>query len=327
MTAPSLHALADKARENTPLRDGEIAYLLEAAQTRPAELLPHARAIRLHHLGNAVGFCSIINAKSGHCGEDCAFCRQSAHYGTQSPEYPLLAQDIVIKAARTMQRAGANRFAVVTSGKTPNSTELERIAAMLTAIKAIGLLADASLGVLPDEAIALLRRAGLDAYHHNLETSRSFFPSICTTHAYDEDTDCVRRAVKAGLYVCSGGIFGLGERWEDRVEMALELKALGVQSIPVNFLMPFEGTPLANQPRLHPEEALAIIALYRFLLPDKHIRICGGRESTLGKVRKKEVHLAGACGVMIGDYLTSRGSDIEDDLREAEELGLIPEKN
>lgn len=327
MSTTDLCALAAKAKDGVSLNDGEIAFLLDVARTRPADLLPHAREIRLHHLGTKVGLCAIINAKSGRCGEDCAFCRQSAHYGTDSPEYPLVDRETVLKAAQTMRRGGAGRFAVVTSGKAPNAQELERIADMLADIKAAGLAADASLGLLDAEALARLQRAGMSGYHHNLETSRSFFPSICTTHAYDEDTDCVRRAVSAGLHVCSGGIFGLGESWEDRVEMALELKSLGVHSIPVNFLMPFEGTPLERQARLLPDEALAVIAVYRFLLPDKHIRICGGRESTLGHDRKKEVHMAGASGLMIGDYLTSKGSDMGDDRREIEDLGLEPEKS
>lgn len=325
MISPNLHSLATKALNNESLTDADILFLLEAARTRPADLMAHARTIRRHYLQNTVGLCAIINAKSGRCGENCAFCRQSSHHNTDCTDYPLLDRELVRKAARTMQQAGAGRFSVVTSGKAPNSREMERIADMMADIKALGMRADASLGVLDRDDLALLQRAGMSGYHHNLETSRSYFPSICTTHDYDEDTECVRRAVNAGLYVCSGGIFGLGESWEDRVEMALELKSLGVHSIPVNFLMPFTGTPLENQPPLAPDEALAIIALYRFLLPDKHIRICGGRESTLGAERKKEVHEAGASGIMIGDYLTSKGSETESDLREVEAMGLRPE--
>ena len=191
-------------------------------------------------------------------------------------------------------------------------------------IKSLGLFADASVGILRAEQLIALRDAGLDAYHHNLETARSFFPQICTTHAYDEDVTTARAALNAGLTVCCGGLFGMGETWDHRVELALELRELGVHSVPVNFLTPIPGTPLENRGVLSPEEAVKITALLRFILPEQHIRICGGRPAVFGD-RKAEVLACGASGLMIGDYLTTAGGDAATDLEDIRRLGLRPE--
>ena len=177
-----------------------------------------------------------------------------------------------------------------------------------------GLLADTSCGILGRDELEALKRAGCSGYHHNLETARSFFPGVCTTHDYEEDVRAVRLARQAGLYVCSGGIFGLGETWAQRAELALTLRELDVQSVPVNFLHPIPGTPLAHRPPLDRVEASKIVALLRFLLPDKHIRICGGRQTVFGPEHPVEPLEAGASGLMIGDYLTTTGLDAARDL-------------
>jgi len=194
-------------------------------------------------------------------------------------------------------------------------------------VAALGMQPDLSPGILDRSQLKTLKDAGLKGYHHNLETSASFFPSMCSTHAYEEDVAAVRTGIKAGLYVCSGGIFGIGESWDDRVELALLLKKLGVPSVPINFLHPIPGTPLENRPVLAPEEALRIVALYRFILPDRALRICGGRLTVFGQQRKHELLGSGASGLMVGDYLTTRGSDVESDIIEIQDAGLHPAKD
>ena len=191
-------------------------------------------------------------------------------------------------------------------------------------LAALGLAPDLSPGIHDRPQLKTLKYAGLKGYHHNLETSASFFPSMCTTHAYEEDVKAVRTGIEAGLHVCSGGIFGIGESWDDRVELALLLGELKVHSVPLNFLHPIPGTPLENQPVLSPEEALRIVALFRFLLPDRQIRICGGRPTVFSEARKAELLQSGASGIMVGDYLTTRGGSVRSDLDDINRAGLIP---
>ena len=201
---------------------------------------------------------------------------------------------------------------------------MDRLAEMVRGVAALGLAADASPGILEREGLEFLRDAGLAGYHHNLETARSFFPEICTTHAYDEDVAAVAAARRAGLYVCCGGLFGLGESWEQRAEFLLELRGLGVDSVPVNFLNPIPGTRLEHRPVLAPDEARKILALTRFLLPRAAIRVCGGRPRVFGD-RVLPVLSSGASGLMIGDYLTTPGADPAGDLREVVAAGLEPD--
>jgi biotin synthase len=291
-------------------------------------LLDAARRVKEHHFGRRVGLCSIVNARSGSCSENCAFCAQSAHHRARQRgacrEYPFIGLEAIVRAARAAREAGATRFGIVTSGKALGGADFQELLRAVAAVRGLGLAADASVGILPRRSLEALRDAGLGAYHHNLETARSFFGRICTTHAYDDDVDTVRHAVDLGLYVCSGGLFGLGEGWEHRVELALELRALGVPSVPVNFLTPIPGTPLEGRALLPADEALRIVALLRLLLPDRHIRICGGRPAVLG-VRKAELLTCGASGIMVGDYLTTPGESVAADLADLERLGLVPE--
>jgi biotin synthase len=302
--------------------DAQIRELVDLDPARLPELLVLARTLKEQHFGPTVQFCAIINVKSGRCSEDCAFCAQSAHYETGSPEYPLLDRETILTAARAMRDAGARRFSLVASGKSPSPKELRAIAELLGPLRGLGLHPDLSVGILDRAGLVLLKEAGLAGLHHNLETSRTFFPQVCTTHDYEEDVRAVREAMSAGLSVCSGGVFGLGESWEDRIELGLTLRELGVHSVPLNFLHPIPGTPLAERSVLDPDEALQTIALFRFLLPDRHIRICGGRETVFGTARKGEVYAAGASGVMIGDYLTVKGSSLASDREELSALGL-----
>ena len=319
----SLKAILRKTLDGAPPSDADIRFLINLSDERLGDLLRAAHAVRLARMGREVSLCAIVNARSGRCSEDCAFCAQSAHHRTDSPVYPLISNDEIEAAGKAAQARGATRFGVVLSGKGATGKDLERLAEAVKGLARLGLNPDLSPGMLDAGQLKTLKKAGLAGYHHNLETSASHFPRMCTTHAYEDDVRAVRAGIEAGVPVCSGGIFGIGETWDDRVELALLLRELGVMSVPMNFLHPVAGTPLENRPVLAPEEALRIVAVYRFLLPDRALRICGGRPTVFGAKRKGELLTAGASGLMIGDYLTTGGSDAASDLREIAGAELV----
>jgi len=283
-----------------------------------------ASGVRERGFGRNVSLCSIVNAKSGLCPEDCSFCAQSAHHATNAPQYPLLGQEELVAGARAAAACGAGCYGIVSSGSGIRAgDELDRVCEAVRVIRTEGLIAPgASLGTLDQATVQALKSAGLVTYHHNLETSRSFFPQICTTHGYEDDVATVRLAKQAGLRVCSGGLFGLGETMAQRVELAFTLRELAVDSVPINFLDPVAGTPLGNSDRLTPMECLHTIALFRLILPHVHITICGGREKNLRELQSW-LFLAGASGMMTGNYLTKEGRQPEDDRQMIADLGLI----
>lgn len=286
-------------------------------------LLSGADLIRDHHHGRGIRLCAIVNAKSGRCPEDCAFCAQSAHHQTRIETYPLMEPPQILHRTQEAEAMGARRFSIVTSGKTLTTDELEKVVQTLRLLKEkTRLCLCASLGMLTKEHAHQLKEAGLSCYHHNLETAPSFFAEICTTHHYEEDLNTLRCAQEAGLEVCSGGIFGLGESPAQRVELAYTLKEMGVDSIALNFLNPIPATPLEGAPTLAPLEILRSVALFRFILPRRDIRICGGREVGLRDLHPLVI-LAGANGIMIGNYLTTRGRDHRADLQMIGDLGMM----
>ncbi|MBI5586867.1 MAG: biotin synthase BioB [Deltaproteobacteria bacterium] len=289
------------------------------------EILAVTERVRRRHKGVEVNLCSIVNAKSGLCKEDCSFCSQSVKYSTGINEYPMAASENLVKAAIDAEANGAGEFSIVTSGtKIEKERDLETLAEALSAMKeSVGMERCASLGILAKEALTRLKNSGLESYHHNLETGRSFFPNICTTHKYDDDVEVVKTAKELGFYVCSGGIFGLGEAWEDRIELGATLKELDVDSVPVNFLNPRPGTPLEGARNLTPVECLKIIALLRVMMPKKDIVICGGRNVNLRDLQPL-IFAAGANGMMIGNYLTTPGRNPGEDRRMIADLGLKP---
>lgn len=289
------------------------------------EILAVTERVRKAHKGIEVNLCSIVNAKSGLCKEDCSFCSQSVKYNTGVSEYPMSEPGKLVEAAHRAEAAGAREFSIVTSGtKIEKERDIESLAEALKEMKgSVGMERCASLGILTREVLVRLKESGLESYHHNLETGRSFFPKVCSTHEYDDDVEVVKTAKELGFYVCSGGIFGLGEAWEDRVELASTLKELGVDSVPVNFLNPRPGTPLEGAENLTPVECLKIIALLRLMLPGKDIVICGGRDVNLRDLQSM-IFAAGANGMMIGNYLTTPGRDPGADRRMIEDLGLKP---
>jgi len=302
----------------------EDALSLSAAAGPDLYLLfAEASRIREHFKGSAASLCSIINAKSGRCPENCAFCAQSAAHSTNVQVYPLVDEEEIVRCAHSAEQNGARCYGIITSGTgIAPGAELEKICRAVRRIKAeTGIDPSCSLGILDVETALLLKQAGMVTYHHNLETARSFFPSICTTHDYEDDVETIRAVKQAGLKVCCGGIFGLGENFQHRVELAETLRQLDVDTVPINFLNPVEGTRLADANFLTPLECLKIIAIYRFMLPEKNLTVCGGREKNLRELQSW-IFLAGASGMMTGNYLTTPGRDPEQDRQMLTDLEL-----
>ncbi len=317
-----LKAIEDKVLNGIQPDDAEIYSLLKI-EDNLIDLIFAADKIRRKFKGKKVKFCSIVNAKSGMCDQDCAFCGQSDYHKTKILKYPLLDTEVIVKSAMDAVDNGAAKFSIVTSGKKINSKgELGQIKKAIRKIKSeTPLESCASLGVLGKDFLRELKDAGLDRYHHNLETSQSFFPEICTTRPYQENIDTIRAAQEVGLVTCCGGIFGMGELPQQRIELALTLKKLDPDSIPINFLNPVKNTRLENMPLLEPLEALKTIAIFRIIFPRKDIIVCGGREVVLRSLQPM-MFLAGANGMILGDYLTTKGKNIKDDLEMIKDLGL-----
>lgn len=289
------------------------------------DILPVTEKVRRRHKGLEVNLCSIVNAKSGLCKEDCSFCAQSVKYPTGVNEYPMEESGKIVECAIEAAKNGAREFSIVTSGsKIEKERDVEVLARALRSMKdSVSMERCASLGMLGKDVLKKLKESGLQSYHHNLETSRTYFPKVCTTHAYDSDIAVVKTAKELGFYVCSGGIFGIGESWDDRIELVLTLKELDVDSVPVNFLNPRPGTPLEGAKNLTPRECLRIIALIRLVMPAKDIVVCGGRHVNLRDLQSL-LFAAGANGMMIGNYLTTPGRKTQDDLDMIADLGLAP---
>jgi len=319
---PEVSHIAERALAGGEVSRANALWLARDAELD--ELLCHANRIRERFHGNVVHLCSIINARSGACSEDCKFCSQSAHHRTGVDVHPLVSQDEMADAARAAAEIGADSFGIVTSGESA-SEDRSDFDAICSAAERIGRSAGAaacvSIGMLSLEDAQRLAAAGVRRINHNLETSARFFPEICSTHSHADRVETVRNAKAAGLEACCGGIFGLGETWEDRVDLALQLRDLDVDAIPVNFLNPIPGTPLEGRPLLEPREALRIIAVYRFVHPAKEIKVCGGREMTLRDLQSW-MFRAGASGTMLGNYLTTAGRSAQDDLQMLADLGL-----
>ena len=292
---------------------------LRLLQARGAELtgyLAGAHQLKELAFGHKVTLCSIINAKSGRCSENCSFCAQSAHHRTEAPVYPLKPLEEILAGARRAEAEGSHCYGIVTSGA--RITDGPEFASVLAAIGEIrrttGIAPSASLGILDAASARRLADAGCVTYHHNLETARSFFPQVCTTHDYEEDVATVKVAKAAGMKVCCGGLLGLGESLEQRIELARTLRELAVDSVPLNFLNPIPGTPLADRRELTPMDCLRAIAMFRYFLPTTPISVCGGREPNLREFQSW-IFMAGASGTMVGNYLTTIGRDRETDLQ------------
>ncbi|OPY68834.1 MAG: Biotin synthase [Syntrophorhabdus sp. PtaU1.Bin050] len=320
----NIEALAEKAIKNRGINNDDARSLYELGSNDPFLLMAYGSRIREHFKGKKVSLCCIVNAKSGVCPENCRFCAQSAHYHTDAPVYPLLPAKEIVEKAKAAKDCGAHFFGIVTSGTSIGSQqEWDEIYEAIEGINRLGMKPCGSLGMLNDEEARRLKSAGLFRYHHNLETSRSFFDNICTTHDYEDDIETNRAARRAGLSVCCGGIIGLGETMEQRIELALTLHEIGVDSVPINILNPIPGTPFAGNPSLSPIEILLTIAIYRFVLPDKDIKLCGGKEKNLRQLLPMAI-VAGSNSLMTGDYLTTAGRDADHDIEMIRDLDLEP---
>jgi biotin synthase len=290
-----------------------------------SQLMAGAGAVRQAVEGDRVEFCAIVNARSGRCSEDCAFCAQSAHYPGEAEVYPLLDAQEMVRRGRAAAKAGAQRFGIVTSGRScPGDEALDEICRAIEALTSQGVIAPcASLGLLNESQARRLAGAGLVRYHHNLEAGPSHFPRICTTHAFEDRLAAVRAARDAGLEVCVGGIVGLGESPAERVELAEAIAGLEPESVPINFLNPIPGTPLAQVKPLTPRQALAAVAVFKLFNPRATVRTCGGRQQVLGNLAPL-MYLAGAGATMVGNYLTTEGRQPSEDLADLRALGLEP---
>lgn len=316
-----LKSIEEKVLDGSKISREEAFFISSLSRKDIFDLLSSANRIREHFRGNTVDLCAIINAKSGACPEDCSYCAQSAKSSAEIKTFRLVEKETILQKAQEAKEGGARRFCIVTSGKRASATELKKIVDMVSAVRKLGLLPCATLGLLSGEDLLQLKDAGLERYHNNLETSERFFSEICTTHTYQDKLETIREVKSSGLSLCSGGIFGIGETWEDRVDMAFALSEIGPDSVPVNFLTPVKGTRLGVQKLLDPFDALKIISLYRFILPDKEIRVCGGRIQTLGEFNSF-IFPAGADGLLTGNYLTTLGRNFEDDMKLINQYGL-----
>ena len=295
----------------------EEALVLVSQPLEP--LCKAADEIRRAFCGNRFDMCSIINGKSGRCSEDCKYCAQSARYHTGADSYPLLDTPALVEQAVYNGTRGVPRYSIVTSGRSLSGEEVDRVCRSIPEIRsAVDVQVCVSFGLLDEEQFRKLKEAGVVRIHNNLESSRRYFPSVCTTHSYDDKIAAIRAAQRAGLEVCSGGIMGLGETMEDRIDLALTLRELGVKSIPVNMLNPIAGTPYENNTRLTTEDMQRIVAVFRFLLPDAFIRLAGGRGLMQDKGRA--CFCSGANAAITGDMLTTGGITIQQDLEMLKEL-------
>ncbi len=304
------------------LSPADALAILDAPAAALPETMARATAIRRRTFDDTATMCSILNAQSGACGEDCAFCAQSRRHGAPVSSYPLLPSDEILAAHAAASRFPIERFGIVTSGRTLAGKDIDRLCALIEAHRDAPVAWCASLGMLGAAQLGRLAAAGLRRFHHNLETAESYFPRICTTHTYAQRVATIEAAKGAGLEVCAGGILGMGEEPRHRVELAFALRDLGVASIPLNFLVPIPGTPAAAfAAPLAPEEILAAICMFRLVCPEAEIKVCAGRERFLGR-REKDIFAAGATGIMVGGYLTVAGRSVAEDLVMVREAGM-----
>ncbi|MET0628366.1 MAG: biotin synthase BioB [Acidimicrobiia bacterium] len=307
--------------EQRPLTREEVLAVANVPLDDLPAVVALAHRVRLEYCGPEVELESLINAKSGACPEDCAFCSQSVRYSTDVDVYPFLDLDEILAAAHATRDAGATQFCIVVAVRGPSERLLGKVIEAVDAVqRETGLEVACSLGLLDEAQADRLAAAGVRRYNHNLEASREMFPQICTTHSYDDRVATARLAIDAGMELCCGGILGMGETLEQRVDFAFELAELDPCEVPINFLMP-SGTPLGDERLITPREALQAIALFRLVLPRAWLRLAGGREYVLGELQAMGL-LAGANALIVGNYLTSTGRPPEEDHALLEALGM-----
>ena len=287
--------------------------ILESSDDDILSVLDAAFAIRRRYFGRGVSIHVIRNAKSGLCSENCSFCSQSAVSESEIPKYPMQSVEQILEGAREAHRLTATRYCIVTSGRTPSEKDLATICEAARLIKReVPVQICTSLGLLSEEQAKRLKNAGVDRYNHNLESSERFYSSFCTTHDFSDRVATAKTAKAAGLELCSGGLIGMGENLQDRVDLAFALRELDADSIPVNFLDPRPGTPLEGLSRLTPADCLRTLAMFRFVNPDKEIRIAGGREACIGSMQVLSLYAANSMFTV--GYLTTSGQGYQADM-------------
>jgi biotin synthase len=305
----------------------DAQWLFELENTADIfDLMAGANRIRQHFKGNKIHLCSIVNAKAGACSENCSFCAQSSFYQTGSPKYGFIDPEPVADAAEEAQHNGVSAVGLVAAWRGLNEGPmLDEVCERIRQLAASGKTRpDASLGIIKSQRVAdRLKEAGLECYGHNLESSKRFFPSHCTTHSYEDRLETISHLKKAGLKICSGGIIGMGETRQDRCDLAFALREVGANVVPINILNPIQGTPLESHKPLEPLEILKTIACFRFILPRQEIMIAGGRTVNLRDMQSM-IFTAGASALMVGNYLTTLNQPVEKDLQMLKDLGLDP---
>jgi biotin synthase len=316
--------LTERALRGEGVTPAEALAVLESHDDALLDAVAAAFRVRLRYFGRGVRLHVIQNARSGACSEDCAFCSQSAVATTEIPQYPLQSLDDIVAGAAEAARLHARRYCIVTSGRAPTEQDLERLCQAVKTIKQRHTLEICtSLGLLTDEQARRLKRAGVDRYNHNLETSARYFPAICSAHRHTDRRETARRAKRAGLDLCSGGLIGMGETLQDRVDLAFALRDVGADSIPVNFLHPRPGTPLEGRAPLTPAECLRTLVMFRFVHPDREIRLAGGRETCVRHLQPLALFVVNS--IFTQGYLTTGGQGYERDRAMIEEAGFFVE--
>jgi len=314
--------IRDRVLAGGKLTHEEGMELLGLDGSAVSELLSAAAHVRERTRGSRIHLCAIVNAKSGNCPEDCGFCAQSLHNRAEIVRFPMIGVAEIVDAARKARHVGARCFSIVTSGRSVSARDLDTVCEAVRAIRReLDILPSASLGILTLAMGEKLRDAGLGGYHHNVETAASYYPTVCTTHSYEENLETLRLAKRLGFTVCSGGVFGIGETPEHRVEMAETLSREEIDRVCLNFFIPVKGTRFEHERPLTPLDILKTIAVYRLFLPTKDLNICAGRETHLRDLQGM-IFFAGASAMMIGNYLTQKGRPPEDDLHMLRDLGL-----
>lgn len=314
-----VNELKDKVLNNYKVTKGDALNLINCPLD---ELTNAANEIRQFYCGNKFDACMLINVKSGRCSENCKFCAQSNHYDTDIDIYPLKSYDELKERSLEIYNAGFKRISYVASGKKITQKEFDTLSKLIEELKEENddIKICASLGLLRKDQISELKEVGIDRLHNNLESSRNYFKEICTTHSYDEKLETLNLIEDENVMICSGGIFGMGESFEDRIDLALELREFNVKSIPINVLNPIKGTPVEDNEILSNDEVCRIIAIFRFINPDAFIRMAGGR-ALLGDNGRKAFS-SGANAGILGNMLTTSGVDLDDDFRLLDELGF-----
>ncbi|MFC1839721.1 biotin synthase BioB [Thermodesulfobacteriota bacterium] len=298
-----------------------LKKILSTPDSEITAMLAGADLIREKYFGREIHLCTICNGKSGKCSEDCKFCSQSSFSNTEAPVYPLHEKDELIKGGVYAGKTPINRYSIVTTGKGLPRKDIEAVAEAMVNLDDNEIKKCVSLGILEEDDLKILKAAGVTRYHHNLEASRSLFSQVCTTHTYDDRIATIKAARNQGMEVCAGGIFGIGEIDDQIIEMAVDLRELTVDSVPVNFLVPVKGTPYESMKKISPLKCLKIISFFRYFLPEHEIIICGGREDNLEELHPF-IFYAGASGIMTGNYLTTQGRSFKEDLEMIKHLGF-----